>query len=81
MIPPVTIEELRAAWPRYMAQTGQTRTREPYLALPLALSIRCSIMQEYLKGGEPTELMLAIIAQMPLDVSRVKDEMNKPLSL
>jgi len=38
-------------------------------------------MQEYLKGGEPTELMLAIIAQMPLDVSRVKDEMNKPLSL
>jgi hypothetical protein len=34
-------------------------------------------MQEFLKGGEPTELMLAIFAQMPLDGSRIKDEMKR----
>jgi len=69
------------AWPRFLAQTGKARARDPLQPLPLALSIRCAIMQEYLKGGEPTELMLAIIAQMPLDGSRIKDEMEKPLSL
>jgi len=36
-------------------------------------------MKEFLKGGEPTELMLAVIAQMPIDGRWVKDEMQKAL--
>ena len=81
MIPPVTIEELREAWPRFLAQTGNVRAREPLHPLALPLSIRCAIMQEYLKGGEPTELMLAVMAQMPIDGRWVKDEMQKALQL
>lgn len=83
MIPPVSVEELREAWPRFLAQTEQPlrRRQEPPEALPLPLSIRCAIMREFLKDGEPTELLLAIIAQMPLDGERVKQEMQRRIPL
>ena len=83
MIPPVSVEELRDAWPRFLAQTEQPlrRKQEPPEPLPLPLGIRCAIMREFLKGGEPTELMLAIIAQMPVGGDRVKEEMQRRLPL
>lgn len=79
MIPSVSVEELRDAWPRFLAQTQRLlpRKHEPLAPLPIPVSIRCAVMQEFLKGGEPTELMLAIFAQMPLDGSRIKDEMKR----
>jgi hypothetical protein len=82
MIPPISIDELKEAWPAYLARTERTNVKKAVIPLPLPVSIRCRIMQTFLKsGGEPTELLLAIVAQMPLDGSLLKDEMQRPLSL
>ena len=81
MIPPISIDELKEAWPAYLiARTERTNVQKALIPLPLPVSIRCHIMQTFLKsGGEPTELLLAIVAQMPLDARLVKDAMGRLL--
>ena len=78
MIPAISIDELREAWPAYLARAERTNVQTALIPLPLPVSIRCHIMQTFLKsGGEPTELLLAIVAQMPLDARSVKDAMAR----
>jgi len=78
MIPPISIEELKEAWPLFLARYALVVKRKPLPLLALPVQIRCSIMRSVLKGGAPTELMLAIIAQMPLDERLLKDDLQKP---
>ena len=66
MIPAVSIQQLKDAWPEFKRQTAQTRRNNP--GLPHPLRVRCAILKRFLKlGAEPTELMFAVMAEMPLD--------------
>lgn len=68
MIPTVALQELKDAWPKFLIQLTQARGRYPELSLPLR--VRCAILKRFLKlGAEPTELMFAVMAEMPLDES------------
>jgi len=66
MIPAVSIQQLKDAWPEFKRQTAQTRRNNP--GLPHPLRVRCAILKRFLKlGAEPTELMFAVMAEMPID--------------
>jgi hypothetical protein len=66
MIPAVSIQQLKDAWPEFKRQTTQARRNNP--GLPHPLRVRCAILKRFLKlGTEPTELMFAVMAEMPID--------------
>ena len=44
------------------------QARRNNLGLPHPLRVRCAILKRFLKlGTEPTELMFAVMAEMPID--------------
>ena len=66
MIPAVSIQQLKDAWPEFKRQTTQARRSNP--GLPRPLRVRCAILKRFLKlGAEPTELMFAVMAEMPIN--------------
>jgi hypothetical protein len=82
MIPPISIDELREAWPAYLARTERTNVQKAQIPLPLPVSIRCHIMADVSQKWRRTDGTTAChLAQMPLDGSRIKEEMQKPLTL
>ena len=76
MIPAVSIQQLKDAWPEFKQQTTKVRRSNP--GLPHPLRIRCAILKRFLKlGTEPTELMFAVMAEMPLEDIFVREEKRR----
>ena len=65
-IEPVTSEELKASLPAFRQNAKQSTSSTP---LPLALKVRCGIVDYILSGGTLSEERLyQLIAAMPLDI-------------
>jgi hypothetical protein len=80
MVPLVSIEALKEAWARYLAQQMPTK-RRPVETLSAALSVRCGLIKEFLKREDgPTELLFALMAEVPLvEASIIENTSQKKL--
>ena len=78
---PVSVEELKAAWPycREMGVQKQTGYIPKSPSLPVA--VRGAILHQLFKIEEPTDEQFAVMAEMPLDGSVDKEEIGKRLGL
>jgi hypothetical protein len=72
-------QELKDAWPKFLAQCQQAARPKPIDPLPMVLNVRCGLLLE-LKGPQPTDRMFEVMAQFPFDGSVSKDELLNQLS-
>jgi len=77
----VSAKELKEGWPTYLFQTTPAQRPEGFQELPIPLTLRSAFLHELLgENVMPTDRQFEIMADLPIDGSLSREEMERCLA-